>query len=97
MKKQFFAISMFAMMSFSLGSCYTMTYSVGTGSQSGEKVKAKNHYLIYGLAPLKTQDPTKMAGNTANYDVKISHSFLDGLIAALTGGFYTPTTVTIRK
>ena len=97
MKKQLLAIGMFAMMSFTLGSCYTMSYSVGTGSQSGEKVKAKNHYLIYGLAPVKTQDPTKMAGSTANYDVKISHSFVDGLLSALTGGIYTPTTVTITK
>ncbi len=97
MKKQFLAIGMFAMMSFSLGSCYTMSYSVGTGSQSGQKEKAKNHYLIYGLAPVKTQDPTKMASGAANYDVKISHSFVDGLIASLTFGIYTPTTVTVTK
>ncbi len=81
----------------SLSSCYTLTYSVGKGAQKGMEVVEKNHYLIYGLAAIKTSDPTKMAGGATDYDVTITHTFIDGLINAITGGIYTPTTTKVRK
>lgn len=80
-----------------LSSCYTLTYSVGRGAQKGMEIKEKNHYLIYGLAAIKTSDPTKMAGGAEDYDVTITHSFVDGLINAITGGIYTPTTTIVKK
>lgn len=80
-----------------LSSCYTLNYSVGEGAKSGREIKARNHYLIYGLAPVKISDPAKMAGDSKDYTVTIKHSFLDGLINALTGGIYTPTTTIVRK
>jgi hypothetical protein len=81
----------------SLSSCYTQTYTVGSGAQTGIQVKEKNHYLIAGLAPLKTADPTKMAGDAKNYEVTTTHSFIDGLINLITGGIYTPTTTIVKK
>jgi len=78
-------------------SCYTLSYNVGDGPQTGIEVKEKNHYLIAGLAALKTSDPTVMAGKAKNYNVKIEHSFIDGLLNAITFGIYTPTTTTITK
>lgn len=84
-------------MSFLLTSCYTLTYSVGKGAQTGVEVKAKNHYLIYGLAPIKTSNPAKMAGGATDYEVSVSHTFIDGLINAITFGFYTPTTTKVKK
>ncbi|MBK8515716.1 MAG: Bor family protein [Saprospiraceae bacterium] len=80
-----------------VSSCYTLSYSVGKGAQKGIDVIEKNHYLIYGLAALKTSDPTKMAGGAADYDVTISHTFIDGLLNAITGGIYTPTTTKVTK
>ncbi|MGA0232455.1 MAG: Bor family protein [Saprospiraceae bacterium] len=80
-----------------MSSCYTLTYNVGNGAQTGIEVKEKNHYLLSGLAPLKTSDPGKMAGNATDYTVTIQHSFVDGLINAITFGLYTPTTTTVRK
>ncbi len=80
-----------------MASCYTLTYTVGDGSKTGEVIKKKNHYLVYGLAPLKTSDPTKMAGDAKNYDVTIKHTFVDGLLNVLTSGLYTPTTTIIIK
>lgn len=80
-----------------LSSCYTYTYTVGNGPQTGVAVTEKNHYVIYGLAPIKTSDPIKMAGGAANYQVTIQHTFIDGLLNALTFGIYTPTTTTVRK
>ncbi len=80
-----------------MASCYTLTYTVGDGSKTGEVIKKKNHYLVYGLAPLKTSDPTKMAGDAKNYDVTIKHTFVDGLLNVLTSGLYTPTTTIVIK
>lgn len=38
-----------------------------------------------------------MAGDAKDYQVTIEHSFIDGLLNAITGGLYTPTTTTVRK
>ena len=79
-------------------SCYTVRYNVGKGPQTGVEFKAKNHFLIFGLAPVGDQkSPKELAGDTANYEVVISHTFIDGLLNAITFGIYTPTTTTVRK
>ncbi|MFM7773971.1 MAG: Bor family protein [Candidatus Kapaibacterium sp.] len=80
-----------------LSSCYTLTYNVGEGAKTGLSVSEKNHYLVYGLAGIKTSDPTKMAGNAKDYTVTIEHTFVDGVINALTFGIYSPTTTTVTK
>lgn len=97
MKKTFFRFCTILSFSILLSSCYTLTYTVGNGPQTGQVVTEKNHYLIYGLAPLKTSDPVAMAGDTENYQVQIQHSFIDGLINAITFGIYNPTTTTVTK
>lgn len=97
MKKNVLPLVLMIVSSLFMTSCYTLKYSVGEGSKTGVEVKAKNHYLIYGLAPLKTSDPIKMAADSKDYTVIIKHSFIDGLLNALTGGIYTPTTTIVKK
>lgn len=80
-----------------LTSCYTYTFTVGDGPQSGATVQAKNHYFVYGLAQGKQSDHKEMAGNAENYGVTIKHTFIDGLINSLTFGIYTPTTTIVQK
>jgi hypothetical protein len=87
MKNKFLKLTLVSLFCLSITSCYTLTYAVGTGSQTGIEVTEKNHYVIGGLAGIKTSDPTKMAGDAKNYQVTITHSFIDGLLNALTGGF----------
>ncbi|MFT6809857.1 MAG: hypothetical protein ACJA01_003099 [Saprospiraceae bacterium] len=70
---------------------------VGDGPQSGATVKAQNHYFIYGLAQGKQSDPNEMAGGAENYQITTQHTFVDGLLNALTFGIYTPTTTTVQK
>ena len=82
---------------FSMSSCYTYTYTVGDGPQTGVEIKKKNHYLIYGLAPVGVSNPLEMAGNAENYEVTIEHTFVDGLLNAITFGIYSPTTTTVKK
>jgi hypothetical protein len=97
MKNKFLSLTLLAFLCLSITSCYTVSYAVGTGSQTGVTVVEKNHFLIGGLAALKTADPTKMAGESKNYQVTIKHTFVDGLINALTSGLYTPTTIIVKK
>ena len=97
MKKVILNLTFVLGLSFLMTSCYTYTYTVGNGSQTGVEVMEKNHYLIYGLAPIKTSDPTQMAGGASDYQVTIEHTFVDGLLNALTGGIYTPTTTKVKK
>ncbi|NBC58784.1 MAG: hypothetical protein GVY05_10945 [Bacteroidetes bacterium] len=97
MKKTFFSLILVMCMTLSLSSCYVNTFSVGEGAQTGMQVKKMNHYLIYGLAPVGVSNPAEMAGGAENYDVTIKHSFVDGLINAITFGIYTPTTTIVTK
>lgn len=78
-------------------SCFVYQYDVGSGAQTGVEVTEKNHYLIQGLAPLNVSDPTEMAGEVTDYTVKVEHTFVDGLLAAITFGIYTPTTTTVTR
>jgi hypothetical protein len=80
-----------------LVSCYTYTVVVGKGAQGTQQVSKWNHYLIDGLAPLNVSDPKVLAGGATDYTVVIQHSFVNGLIAAITFGIYTPTTTTVTK
>lgn len=97
MKKKVFNLVVLLSLTFLLSSCYTMTFSVGQGSTTGKEVKEANHYVVYGLAPIKVSDPVKMADGAKNYTVTIQHTFIDGLISALTFGIYTPTTTIVKK
>ncbi len=56
-----------------------------------------NHYLIYGLAPVKVSNPKDMVGDATDYTVTIQHIFVDGLINAITFGIYSPTTTILKK
>jgi hypothetical protein len=97
MKNKFLSFAVLCFLSLSMASCYTVSYAVGSGSQTGETIVEKNHFLVSGLAPIKTANPTKMAGDAKNYQVTIKHTFVDGLINVLTSGMYTPTTTIVVK
>jgi hypothetical protein len=97
MKKLIFKASFLVMSTGLLTSCYTQSYTVGSGPTNGIETKERSHYLVYGLAPIKTADPTKMAGETKDYEVTVQHTFVDGLINFLTAGIYSPTTTTVVK
>lgn len=97
MKRIFVNAALTLVISGMLTSCYTQSYMVGNGPQKGVEMVEKSHYLVYGLAPLKTADPEKMAGGVSDYSVTIQHSFVDGLLNALTCGLYTPTTTKVVK
>ena len=93
MKKYFYL----AAIAIGLSSCYSATYTMGSGAQTGITVKEKNLFLINGLLAIKTADPQDMAGGAANFTVETKQSFIDGLILGITGGLVAPQTVTVTK
>lgn len=97
MKKSLLKLSVVFAVAIMMTSCYTFTATVGNGPQTGTKVVAHNHYLISGLAPISTVNTKELVGDAKDYSIKVSHSFIDGFLKLLTGGIYTPTTVTITK
>ena len=78
-------------------SCYVHKNIIGDGAQKDIVETAKQHNFIYGLVSGKTPDTQEMARGEDNYEVKTVHSFVDGLISALTGGLYNPTTVEVKR
>lgn len=97
MKKKFIYAICFLAMASSLTSCYVNTFNVGKGAQSNVSTSKWNHYLIDGLIPVGVSNPNDLAGGAADYTVTIQNSFVNGLVAAITFGLYTPTTTTVTK
>lgn len=97
MKKSLIKLSLCLVLAVSMSSCYTYSIVVGNGPQKGIVESKKNHYVINGLAAVGTVDAKALAGDAKDYKITITHSFIDGLIASLTFGIYTPTTVTVTK
>jgi len=79
-----------------LTSCYSYTSVVGQGAQGNTEVSQWNHYVIYGLAPVGVSDSKEMADGAENYTIFTRHSFVNGLVNAITFGIYTPTTTTVK-
>ena len=80
-----------------LSSCYSYTSVVGKGAQGNQKTTQWNHYVVYGLAPVGVSDSKQMANGAQDYTIHTRQSFVNGLVSALTFGFYTPTTTTVTK
>lgn len=76
--------------------CAEHTFNIGTGAPTAPIVYEEwhNHWLA-GLIGERTLDLEAecASGNATIHD---EQSFLNGLVSVLTGGIYTPTTVTIR-
>jgi hypothetical protein len=80
-----------------LSSCYSYTSVVGDGPQGNNQVTKWNHYVVYGLAPVGVSDSKQMADGAENYSVHTRQTFVNGLVAALTFGLYTPSMTTVTK
>ena len=81
---------------FMMTSCYVQTHVVGAGAQGNTKVSKWNHYVLGGLAPIDVSQPEVMANGVKDYTVTTQHSFVNGLVNAITFGIYSPTTTTVK-
>lgn len=97
MKRTIKVIAFMMALTLLMASCYTLSYDVGRGAQSGVEIKKQNIYLIAGLVPITTYNPKELAGGASNYTVTITHSFLDGFLTVLTASIFSPTTIIVKK
>jgi len=76
--------------------CYEHTVTIGSGAPMGPVVY--DHWESYWLAGLIGHTKVDAEGICPSGDATIvaKQTFLNGLVAALTGGIYTPTTLEIR-
>ena len=66
-------------------SCATHVHSIGTGSEIGHKVTARQWYLFNGLVPLNTVDTDAMANSVENYEIVTKLGVVDiGISIGLT-------------
>jgi hypothetical protein len=94
--KTIFGMGLLFVSTATLGGCYKHSYTVGQGGNTGgDPTKSfwQAHWL-FGLigeadVDLKTTCPS------GNATIKDQHSFLNGLVSALVGVIYSPTTVEI--
>ena len=82
---------------FFLTSCYTSRVFHGNVTQTTPQIEVaseRNHILFWGLLPLNSasREARNSVGDRRNYTTVTTHSFVDGLLSALTFGIYTPTT-----
>ena len=80
---------------FMLSSCYSTTVSVGEMKATDpavEVVKVHNAHFVDGLVNSVKKEARDYVGDNNNYRVKQYQSFVDGLLAGVTLGIYTPTT-----
>jgi len=80
-----------------LTSCYSYTSVVGEGAKGNSQTTQWNHYVVYGLAPVGVSDSKQMANGAEDYTVHTRQTFVNGLVASLTFGIYTPSTTTVTK
>ncbi len=92
-----FAVALLCASAVTLSSCYSYTTIVGKGAQDQSETTKWNHYVVDGLAPLEVSDAKEMANGAQDYTVYTRQTFVNGLLAALTFGIYTPTTTTVTK
>lgn len=80
-----------------LTSCFTTTHVVGAGG-SGEPVKAKQWFALWGAVPMNRVNSQQMAGGKTDYTITTTFSFADKLIGIFTGivTIY-PMTVEVKK
>lgn len=97
--KRLAASTLIVVMALGLSACFQHTFVVGTGAPNGEEVyRSWHHHWLFGLIRPKAQHEVELAKfcPSGNATIHEEVTFLNGLINALIGVIYSPTTVTIR-
>ena len=79
-----------------LSGCATQTYLIN-GNTALEPVEEKSeHFFISGIGQKKTVDAAEVCGGVENVvKVETEQTFMNGFLAALTWGIYTPRTARV--
>jgi Bor protein len=77
--------------------CYQHVFVVGAGAPGGSLVHDEwRHQWLWGLVSPKNELAIREVCPSGNATILGEVTFLNGLVSALTGGIYSPTTVRVR-
>lgn len=82
------------------GGCYTQSYDVGTGADSGESQEFRQWFALWGLVPITEVEGSveSYAAGDENYTVTTGFTPIDVLIGIFTNVVTIgPKTVTVEK
>ncbi len=65
--------------------CATHLHVIGNGEQSGQRMEARQWYVLWGLVPINEVDTSMMAAGAQDYTIKTQQSALDVIINIFTG------------
>jgi hypothetical protein len=77
------------------GGCYHATVNTGVSPGSTQVTEEWAKSFVYGLVPPPTVDAVAACASAGVARVETQHSFLNGLVAGLTFGIFTPMTITV--
>jgi len=85
-------------LSMTTAGCFTQRFVVGEGSQTGETVKSRQWYVLFGLVPINQTDADQLADGAANYTIETKFTALDVIIGIFTSAASVyPRTVKVTK
>ena len=78
--------------------CYTQTFVVGNGSQTGQTASQRQWFALFGLIALTQVDIQALSGGATDYEIQTQVSGMDILIG-IPAGYVTVSsrTVTVTK
>ena len=77
--------------------CYQHTFTIGDGAPAAPVVDEEwHHHWLWGLISPDNELRLRDECSSGNATIEAEESFLNGLVAVLTGGIYSPTTVRVR-
>ena len=79
---------------FMLSGCFTVRYTNGAPA-AGTPTTTRSHHLVAGLVTVRDPVNLKTVCPSGVSEIQHNHTFVDGLIGALTSNLYKPTTFTI--
>ena len=78
--------------------CSTHVHTIGRGPQTGQRVEARQWYILWGLVPINSVDSHQLAAGATDYEIKTEQNVLDVIINFFTSAVTVYSrTVTVTK
>lgn len=78
--------------------CYTQTFVVGNGQQTGQSTNQRQWFALWGLIALTQVDIQGMAAGASDYEIQTQMSGIDVIIGMVAGSITVSSrTVTVTK
>ena len=80
-----------------MSSCYSHKNIVGSGAYKDIETTKWNHYVLFGLIPVKVHDTKDMAEGAIDYTIYTRQTVPNWILTFVTFGIWAPTTTTVSQ